>query len=447
MKKHLLLLFVFFFSCTLWAYDIVKDNFSYNIDDITKTATVVDYDDSNLDILGMVIIQREIYHDGEIYKITSIGDNAFDFCHKIKDISIPRTVTKIGNAAFYACNNLEYIRHSCVLTSLGEGALDETLWLSNQPNGCVYFANCLYKYKGEMPENTSVEVIDGTLFICDFAFESCDNLVNITFPNTLKYIGRYAFSGCKSLTSIIIPNSVDSIAIMAFTGCQSLVNVELSTSLNLLKSNIFSSCGSLTSIDLSHITNIEFGALSFCSSLESVVFSDSLSIIDKYAFLNCEKLDSLIFPASLDSIGESAFYGCSGIKYMEVQAITPPRIHKNTFGSVSRDIEFIVPTEAYSAYASHEYWKVFMGGEEITFDEHITDKLNNIYYNSQGKILYFNVDSPRVVVVYDTMGRIIMKEVVDATTQQLFLDLNRGIYVINITTTNQSTVQNKIIVK
>ena len=99
------------------------------------------------------------------------------------------------------------------------------------------------------------------------------------------------------------------------------------------------------------------------------------------------------------------------------------------------------------AYASHEYWKVFMGGEEITFDEHITDKLNNIYYNSQGKILYFNVDSPRVVVVYDTMGRIIMKEVVDATTQQLFLDLNRGIYVINITTANQSTVQNKIIVK
>ena len=100
-------------------------------------------------------------------------------------------------------------------------------------------------------------------------------------------------------------------------------------------------------------------------------------------------------------------------------------IHKNTFGSVSRDIEFIVPAEAYSAYASHEYWKVFMGGEEITFDEHITDKLNNICYNSQGKILYFNVDSPRVVVVYDTMGRIIMKEVVDATTQQLFLDLNR----------------------
>jgi spermidine/putrescine transport system substrate-binding protein len=114
---------------------------------------------------------------------------------------------------------------------------------------------------------------------------------------------------------------------------------------------------------------------------------------------------------------------------------------------MENDIEFIVPAEAYSAYASHEYWKVFMGGEEITFDEYITDKLNNIYYNSQGKILYFNVDSPRVVVVYDTMGRIIMKEVVDATTQQLFLDLNRGIYVINITTTNQSTVQNKIIVK
>ena len=172
MKKSFILLLTVLFSVSLFANNIIKDNFYYSIDTITNTATIVDYDDSGLNVLGNVIIQREIVYNNKIYQITSIGDNAFDFCHNIKSIIIPRNITKIGKGAFYACSNL-YNINSSELISLGEGALDETQWLEDQPDGCVYFGNCLYKYKGEMPENTSIEVIDGTMSICCFAFQQC----------------------------------------------------------------------------------------------------------------------------------------------------------------------------------------------------------------------------------------------------------------------------------
>ena len=425
MKKILILLTIIVLSSTLSAYNFVKDNFYYDIDTITKTASVVDYDDSNENVLGIVDIQREILYNGNVYKITSIGDDAFDFCHNIKSINIPKEITKIGNGAFYCCSNLVQIHHSCELTSLGEGAFDETLWLNNQPDGCVYFGNHLYKYKGKMPENTSIEVADGTISICHHAFENCKNLVNITLPNSLQLINKYAFN-LSGITSISIPNSVDSIAILAFNGCNSLTKVELSSSLKILKYSVFSYCDKLDSIDLSHVTNIEGGAFSHCSSLKSVIFGNSLTIIDKYAFLSCKNLEKVIFPASLDSIGESAFYSCSGIKYMEVQAMIPPRIHEITFDSVSREIEFVVPTEAHEAYASHKYWKEFIGEKNPTFNEYITNNTQNIYYDLQDKTLYFNINNPTEINIYDIMGRLIIKEPIEQPTKQFPLNLNHG---------------------
>ena len=446
MKKFIFILSILFVSISLWAYDFTKSNFYYDIDTITKTAIIVDYDDSNLGIFGHLAIYQEFTYNGEIYTVTTIGDNAFSLCHNIKSVLIPSTITKIGEKAFCDCSNLEQISHFYSFTSVGEGALDNTLWLSYQPDGCVYFGNHLYKYKGEMDENTSIEIENGTLSICSFAFEKCENLVNITLPNTLRLIDKYAFAG-SGFSSISIPNSVDSIAIMAFTGCKSLTNVELNSSIKLLKRNIFSHCTALTSIDLTHITNIESGAFAGCSSLNTVTFGDSRSIIDIYAFMNCENLDKLIFPASLDSIGKSAFHGCSGIEYMEVQATIPPRIHENTFDGVNREIEFIVPTESQEAYATHKYWKVFMGVEDETSNECINAESKNVYYEQQNQTLYFNVNNPISVIIYDTMGKMVVNRKLTAGAKAISLDLNAGIYIVNITTDNQQSIRTKIMMK
>ena len=43
------------------------------------------------------------------YTVTSIGDNAFQDCYKIKSVTIPSSVTSIGDFVFSGCNSIESI--------------------------------------------------------------------------------------------------------------------------------------------------------------------------------------------------------------------------------------------------------------------------------------------------------------------------------------------------
>ena len=67
-----------------------------------------------------------------------------------------------------------------------------------------------------------VKKLDGNL---EGFGERCNNLKNITLPDTLKTIGERAFYGCENLTSIIIPSSVTEIADGAFSQCPNLTEV------------------------------------------------------------------------------------------------------------------------------------------------------------------------------------------------------------------------------
>ena len=55
--------------------------------------------------------------------------------------------------------------------------------------------------------------------IGEFAFDGCEEIINIKIPNTITYIGEEAFECCEKLIEIIIPNSVTYIGEEAFAGC------------------------------------------------------------------------------------------------------------------------------------------------------------------------------------------------------------------------------------
>ena len=128
--------------------------------------------------------------------VTSIGDYAFWGCCRLKSITIPKSVTRIGELAFRDCSELAIINITNSVTSIGEGAFLYTRWYNNQPDGVVYINSLCYKHKGNMPENTSITLKEGTTCISDNAFSYCTGLINITIPKSVTKIGNEAFYGC-----------------------------------------------------------------------------------------------------------------------------------------------------------------------------------------------------------------------------------------------------------
>ena len=104
-----------------------------------------------------------------------------------------------------------------------------------------------YKYKGDMPENTSIIIEDGTLGIADYAFSDCSGLTSVTIPKSVISIGDYAFYGCSSLTSVTIPCSVESIGEYAFKNCSGLISVTIPSSVTSIGTDAFYGCSVITS--------------------------------------------------------------------------------------------------------------------------------------------------------------------------------------------------------
>ncbi len=124
----------------------------------------------------------------------------------------------IAGGAFEGCTGLTNIVIPNSVIDIGPGAFDGTTWYNNQPDGLVYVGNVAYKYKGTMPDNTSLTLRDGTVGIGDEAFYDCKGLIDINLPNSIVNMGRGAFYGCENLTSIEIPNSVKRIDYGALGG-------------------------------------------------------------------------------------------------------------------------------------------------------------------------------------------------------------------------------------
>ena len=157
--------------------------------------------------------------------VTEIGDSAFDSCSSLTSIKIPDNVTSIGGYVFFYCSSLENIIISDSLTEIGDRAFYSTAWYDNQPNGVVYAGKVAYNFKGDMPENTSIALKEGTKGIADSAFGWDYNITSITIPESVTSIGEYAFEGCTGFTSITIPDSVKKIGYSAFSGCENLTEV------------------------------------------------------------------------------------------------------------------------------------------------------------------------------------------------------------------------------
>ena len=317
------------------------------------------------------------------YKLdgTNIDGSVFYNCTSLTSVTIPNSVTTIGSNAFNNCTGLTSVTISDSVFSIGLQVFDNTPWYNNQPDGLVYAGKVAYKYKGTMPENTSITFEDGTLSIAYSAFERFTNLTSVTIPDSVILIGERAFSRCTGLTSVTIGNSVTTISKKAFESCSGLTSVTIGNSVISIGEWAFRSCTGLASVSVGNsVTSIGdqafertpwynnqpdglvyAGKVAYkykgtMPSGTSIVLKEETKGIASNAFENCSGLTSVTIPNSVTKIDRLAFSGCSGLTSITIEATTPPTLSATNAFTNTNNCPIYVPAESVDTYKTATNW-------------------------------------------------------------------------------------------
>ena len=191
---------------------------------------------------------RNRYYQNTITKIefgdgvTSIGNNAFQYCYSLTSITIPDSVTSIGSKAFQGCYSLTSLIIPDGVTNIEQYAFSNCYSLTSLiiPNSVTSIGDYILQNCYSL---TSLTIPDGVTSIGRYAFQNCFSLTSRTIPDGVTNVKQYAFYCCYSLTSLIIPDSVTSIIDSAFSNCYGMAEYHLksATPPTLSSSNAFSS--------------------------------------------------------------------------------------------------------------------------------------------------------------------------------------------------------------
>ena len=332
----------FLFSLSASAYDVCVDGIYYNLNTENMSAEVTI---GVTMYTGEITIPNTITKFGEIYNVTSIGDDAFRDCYSLTSVTIPNSVTSIGSGVFHRCSSL-----------------------------------------------TSVNIPDSVKYIEYETFRDCSSLMSVTIPNSLTYIGDYAFLNCYRLTAVNIPNSVTSIGIYAFRDCYSLTSVNIPNSVTSIGEYTFCNCSSLTSVTIPNsVTSIGVKAFLGCSSLTSVTIGNMVKKISKEAFANCKNLENVYCYAEEvpSPTSEDAFknaYIENATLYVPASAVNPYKVNlpwKN-FGAF-KTIEEIESKKCESPTIAYKDGELHFScaTEDVEYVSNIKCADVNTFYTSQ----------------------------------------------------------------
>ncbi len=266
-------------------------------------------------------------------KITNVGRHAFFGCKSITTVDFSNDAV-VGEGAFYGCTSLtDFDFSNC--TDIGEDAF----------SGCTGFTSVKVDHLTSIPKN---------------AFKGCSKITDISIANCTD-IGEGAFSACKSLETLELPENLITVGSKAFMDCTSLKKVTINPQLKTIGSSAFAQnvaltevvfkerttpvsinaqaffgCTGITDFDFSicsyiggkaftgtSITNVVMpkdaevkladSAFKECTTLETIVLADSITIIPASCFYDCENLKKIETSNKITEVGNSAFYNCKNL--------------------------------------------------------------------------------------------------------------------------------------
>lgn len=208
---------------------------------------------------------------------------------------------------------------------------------------------------------TSVVFPETLTWIGMYGFMRCTSLVRVDFPESLMRMAYHAFDACTSLESVDLPDSLTVVGGYGFQGCTSLVNVKLPANLEVIEVAAFNGCTQLAEVNFPEtLTRIESTAFNDCTSLTGIEFPNSLTEIQFYSFQSCTNLESIVLPASLEEIGRSAFSGCANLSSVTYLAEKPIRTDADRFDAATYETATLnMPNATLEDIEATEPWSQF----------------------------------------------------------------------------------------
>lgn len=288
---------------------------------------------------------------------TKVG--VFDGCTKLTNLDL-NNVIRIGGLSFRNCPltevadtlDLSKVEEFCTGAFAGTGLKQVNLsGVLLKSTGTSAKTPPMGFGNGSSNRTTLLTNSDG-----EGVFENCTQLTKVTFSNqtgtfafgsgatskTVKVeFGAQMFKGCTALESVEMPASAVTFADQTFYGCSALKEIKnTDKAITSFGDYAFAGCTSLEAIDFSKATatSITTGLFDGCTKLADVKLNTGkITSIGNYAFRNCVSLVSEVpegmpdnakisaFSLSsmkLTKIGTSAFEGCTGLKKVEIAALT-----------------------------------------------------------------------------------------------------------------------------
>lgn len=162
-------------------------------------------------------------------------------------------------------------RNLCFLISEYDGKITLERYLTYDV-GSVLIPSCIYGKP--------------VIGIGDDCFFNHNEIKDVSFPDTLTFIGAQAFALCSGIRELSLPDNIEDIEFLAFRDCKSLEQVKLPAKLKRIKQGLFSFC--------------------YLDKDTKIILPDGLEAIEGGAFWSAGCFN-LSIPDSVKEIGVGAF--------------------------------------------------------------------------------------------------------------------------------------------
>lgn len=282
---------------SLGGYGAAGENFTWEYSSSTKTLTFTGSGAMSGYLEDMLWRSADFATEIETVVlpegITEISNYAFNGCTGIKNVNFPESLTYIGFAAFSGCINLTQID----LPESQELALDSYAFSGTGLTSVYVPANCRFHADDGVP---AISI-----------FEGCANLTEATIA--VPALPTQMFNACSSLTTVTLLEGVEEIGQGAFGNCRELVEISFPSTLKSIGYQAFYGDTSLTDLTFqSGLESIGDQAFDACYRIHDVVLPDTVTSFGE---------DCFIWNAS--GIRIYAPYGSAAIEYAQTQGISP----------------------------------------------------------------------------------------------------------------------------